>query len=190
MKNVEPAASAQRHVLHSSFILLPSKLVESAGNAPAWACLRGRCIACLPRPQVKSEVRKPKSETSSKFEVRITGARGLTAPVQRRTVEHAYRFGFRTWDFGIPSNFGFRTRDLELAGSLGAAPSGLGFGDPAARAGARPGAGAAAGNRTRTCSVAGSHSAVKSQPQKIEGPGTRRPRSRPTPFQQRSNTSW
>ncbi len=31
--------------------------------------------------------------------------------------------------------------------------------------------GAAAGNRTRTCSVAGSHSAVKSQPRKVRGPG-------------------
>jgi hypothetical protein len=27
------------------------KVVESAGNAPAWACLQGRCIACLPRPR-------------------------------------------------------------------------------------------------------------------------------------------
>ena len=27
------------------------KLVESAGNAPASACLQGKCIACLPRPQ-------------------------------------------------------------------------------------------------------------------------------------------
>ncbi len=26
------------------------KVVESAGNAPASACLQGRCIACLPRP--------------------------------------------------------------------------------------------------------------------------------------------
>jgi len=26
------------------------KLVESAGNAPASACLQGKCIACLPRP--------------------------------------------------------------------------------------------------------------------------------------------
>ena len=28
------------------------KLVESAGNAPASACLQGKCIACLPRPQI------------------------------------------------------------------------------------------------------------------------------------------
>jgi len=27
------------------------KVVESAGNAPASACLQGRCIACLPRPR-------------------------------------------------------------------------------------------------------------------------------------------
>ena len=26
------------------------EMVESAGNAPASACLQGRCIACLPRP--------------------------------------------------------------------------------------------------------------------------------------------
>lgn len=26
-------------------------MVESAGNAPASACLQGRCIACLPRPR-------------------------------------------------------------------------------------------------------------------------------------------
>ena len=37
------------------------RLVESAGNAPALACLQGKCIACLPRPQV--EIRNPKSET-------------------------------------------------------------------------------------------------------------------------------
>ena len=88
------------------------KLVESAGNAPAWACLQGRCIACLPRPHVKSEALNPKSETSSKLEVRITGGHGLTAPAPRRAVEHAYRFGFRTWDFGIPSNFDFGLRIL------------------------------------------------------------------------------
>ena len=28
--------------------------MESAGNAPAWACLQGRCIACLPRPRLAS----------------------------------------------------------------------------------------------------------------------------------------
>ena len=27
-----------------------SEMVESAGNAPASACLQGKCIACLPRP--------------------------------------------------------------------------------------------------------------------------------------------
>jgi len=29
------------------------RLVESAGNAPAWACLQGKCIPCLPRPHWK-----------------------------------------------------------------------------------------------------------------------------------------
>ena len=29
------------------------KLVESVGNAPTLTCLQGRCIACLPRPQMK-----------------------------------------------------------------------------------------------------------------------------------------
>ena len=81
------------------------KLVESAGNAPASACLQGKCIACLPRPHER------------------------------------------------------------LARRLGAAPSKLSFGDSAAQAGARRiKGGAVAGNRTRTCSLARSHSAVKSQP--------------------------
>ncbi len=26
-------------------------MVESAGNAPTWACLQGKCISCLPRPR-------------------------------------------------------------------------------------------------------------------------------------------
>jgi len=26
------------------------RMMESAGNAPTWACLQSRCIACLPRP--------------------------------------------------------------------------------------------------------------------------------------------
>ena len=26
------------------------KLVEAAGNAPAWACLQGKCITFLPHP--------------------------------------------------------------------------------------------------------------------------------------------
>jgi len=26
-------------------------MVEVAGNAPAWACLQGRCITCLPHPR-------------------------------------------------------------------------------------------------------------------------------------------
>ena len=48
--------------------------------------------------------------------------------------------------------------------------------------------GAAAGNRTRTCSLARSHSAVKSQPRKLKGPEVSL-HSRPMPFQQRTNTS-
>ena len=50
-------------------------------------------------------------------------------------------------------------------------------------------AGAVAGNCTRTCSVAGSHSAVKSQPRKLKGPEVSL-HFRPMPFQQRTNTSW
>ena len=47
----------------------------------------------------------------------------------------------------------------KMAGRLGAAPSELSFGDSAAQAGARPvEIGAVAGNRTRTCSLARSHS--------------------------------
>ncbi len=54
---------------------------------------------------------------------------------------------------------------MKVAGRLGAAPSKLSFGDSVAQAGARPvEIGAAAGNRTRTCSLAKSHSAVESQP--------------------------
>ena len=56
-------------------------------------------------------------------------------------------------------------RIWNLARRLGAAPSPLGFGDPAAQAGARRVVGGAvAGNRTRTFSLAERHSAVKSQP--------------------------
>jgi len=47
--------------------------------------------------------------------------------------------------------------------------------------------GAAAGNRTRTCSLARSHSPVKSQPRKLKG--RERSCSQPMPFQQRTNTS-
>jgi hypothetical protein len=49
-------------------------------------------------------------------------------------------------------------------------------------------AGAVAGNCARTSSVAGRHSAVKSQPRKLKGPGALT-HSRPVPFQQRTNTS-
>lgn len=65
----------------------------------------------------------------------------------------------------------------ELARRLGAAPSSLGFGDPVARLAldaaltstffilpSNLNGGAVAGSRTRTCSLARSHSAVKSQP--------------------------
>lgn len=65
---------------------------------------------------------------------------------------------------------------MKLARRLGAAPSKLSFGDSAAQAGARRiRIGAAAGSRTQTCSVAGSHSAVKSQPRKLKGPGASLP---------------
>ena len=43
-------------------------------------------------------------------------------------------------------------------------------------------AGAVAGGCARTCSLASSHSAVKSQPRKLKGPGTSL-HSRPMPFQ-------
>jgi len=60
---------------------------------------------------------------------------------------------------------------MTMAGRLGAAPSELSFGDSVAHAGARPvEIGAVAGNRTRTCSLARSHSALKSQPlEKVDG---------------------
>ena len=32
-------------------IVPATKVVEAAGNAPAWACLQGRCITLLPRPR-------------------------------------------------------------------------------------------------------------------------------------------
>src|ERR1035437_3251263 len=47
--------------------------------------------------------------------------------------------------------------------------------------------GAAAGSCTRTSSVTGRHSAVKLQPRNYEG--REQSRSRPMPFQQRTNTS-
>ena len=50
------------------------------------------------------------------------------------------------------------------------------------------GIGAAAGSRTRTSSVAGRYSAVKSQPRKLRGPGAL-VLPAPMPFQQRTNTS-
>jgi len=59
-----------------------------------------------------------------------------------------------------------------MASRPGAAPGELSFGDSAAQAGARlVGIGAAAGSCARTSSVAGRHSAVKSQPRKLKGPG-------------------
>jgi len=92
-------------------------------------------------------------------------------------------------------------------GRPGAAPGKLSFGDSAAQAGARlvfdlnvrnadevriespfrKQIGAAAGDRTRTCSLARSHSPVKSQPRKLKG--RERSCSQPMPFQQRTNTS-
>lgn len=86
-------------------------MAESAGNAPASACLQGKCIACLPRPR-------------------------------------------------------------KLARRLGAAPSGLSFGDSAAQAGARR-----MGRLVRLPGIAPGHPpwrggilAVKSQPRKLKGP--------------------
>ena len=87
------------------------KLVESAGNAPASACLQGRCIACLPRPR--------------------SGKPSRVLPPSRQS-----------------------------------------FGDSTARwCPACLDIGAAAGNRTRTCSLARRRSAAKSQPRKLKGPG-------------------
>lgn len=92
---------------HLNLILPAVKVVESAGNAPAWACLQGRCIACLPRPQVKSEVRKPKSETNSKLEVRITGARGSGTATGGRA-----RLPLRVSHLGFPHSFELRNSDF------------------------------------------------------------------------------
>src|ERR1035441_7911956 len=66
------------------------------------------------------------------------------------------------------------TPKWKLASRPGAAPGKLSFGDSAARAGARPKReiGAAAGSCTRTSSVAGRHSAVKSQPQESKRAGS------------------
>ena len=79
---------------------------------------------------------------------------------------------------------------IKMASRPGAAPGKLSFGDSAAQAGARlkTEIGAAAASCTRTSSVAGRHSAVKSQPRKIKGPEVSL-HSRPAPFQQRTNTS-
>ena len=50
-------------IFNLPFSILAVKLVESAGNAPALACLQGKCIACLPRlrfeiPNLRFEISK------------------------------------------------------------------------------------------------------------------------------------
>lgn len=81
--------------------------------------------------------------------------------------------------------------DPKVASRSGAAPDRQSFGDSTARwCPACLEIGAAAGNRTRTFSLARRRSAAKPQPRKLKGPGARCPHSRPAPFQQRSNTTW
>ena len=90
-------------------------MVESAGNAPASACLQGKCITCLPRPQ---------KQENWQAALVLPQASGVLETLLHRLVR----------------------------GLMGI--------------------GAAAGSCTRTSSVAGRHSAVKSQPQESKRAGS------------------
>ena len=43
-------------ILHLPLSILAAKLVESAGNAPAWHCLQGRRFSFQPRPHENWQV--------------------------------------------------------------------------------------------------------------------------------------
>src|SRR5205807_989972 len=95
---------------------------------------------------------------------RLVGSAG-NAPGRR------FQFSFVTPDLQS-GNWITSQLQIKLASRPGAAPGELSFGDSAAQAGARlVRIGAAAGSCARTSSVAGRHSAVKSQPQEVNGPG-------------------
>lgn len=118
------------------------RMVESMGNAPTWSCLQSRCITCLPRPR--------------SVRARRCGARSLDSHAPPRS-EHNSVFCIAVHPVEVLVR--------RVARRLGAAPSPLGFGGPAAQAGARRvESGAAAGNRTRIVSLARGHSAVEPQP--------------------------
>ena len=124
------------------------------------------------------EIRSTKPEVRNKLEARSPNHRKPRVDCSGTATRGRARLPLRVSQLGFRYSFELRTSDSELAGRLGAAPSGLGFGDPAARAGARPRKvvrlpGIAPGRAVRRTSVAGSHSAVKSQPRKLKGPGAR-----------------
>ena len=80
-------------------------MVESAGNAPAWACLQGKCITCLPRPQ--------------EFEI---GNRPGAAPGKLSFGDSAARVGARL-KMGIGAAAGSCARTFALARRHSAAKS-------------------------------------------------------------------
>ena len=136
--------------------------MESVGNAPTSACLQGKCIACLPRPQDgKSPWCCPRQAEFWRL-----GRTGWCATCWKLACRALARCLF-----GKKSVFAMRfDATAFVLAPLWAK------------------AGAVAGNRTRTCSLARNHSAVKSQPRKLKGPEVSL-HFRPTPFQQRTNTS-
>lgn len=62
--------------------IVAAKMVESAGNAPASACLQGRCLACRPRPR--------SGISNLRFEIAKWHA-ALVLPQARRVLETQLR---------------------------------------------------------------------------------------------------
>ena len=47
---------------------------RTAGNAPAWTCLQGRCITLLPRPRLRSQRSEIKAQRCGKMARRLGAA--------------------------------------------------------------------------------------------------------------------
>ncbi len=137
-------------LLSASFVLFGLKspvwlkMVSAAGVAPAVAPSRTEHVAATPRAVCPGVIRKDAGDlffvgseslrpwTATRGEIRSNSERGT------RSAERAqHRAGVlpRCSAFRIPGSE-FRLQ-IKLARRLGAAPSGLSFGDSAARAGAR-----------------------------------------------------
>src|SRR5207245_7031945 len=111
------------------------------GNAPAWACLQGRCITFLPRPldkfdKLASRPGAAPGRLSFGDSAAQAGARLLNAEFGMRGGEFRGRCLDPLKQALIPRSAIFTPKSI----------------------------GAVAGNRTRTCYLAGSHSTFKSQP--------------------------